>query len=291
MKTSEELQKAYYASKMDFYLHPSNYAVEPFRIFGPVYYVGDKQVCVHLIDTGEGLIILDAGFPQCVHLLTESIYHLGFDPHDIKWVIITHGHYDHTGCAMEYKRLYGARVAMSRVDTEWIAGKEFMLPSTHPLVMLSAAPEIDHMIEDGEHIRLGNIDMECKLIPGHTPGAMAFFFNATEDGKTRYRVGEYGGAGIRSVRKDRLLKGGQPLSIRQDFLDSLEKMKSEHVDIQLGNHPYNNHTFEKRARQLAGEKDAFIDPEGWLAFLNETQEKLRKMYAEEEASEAEAQKG
>ena len=239
----------------------------------------------------EAKVILDAGFPHCIHLLTESIYRLGFDPHDVKMVIITHGHYDHTGCAMEYKRLYGCKVALSRIDADWIGQRDRMLAPGHVMYPLAVTPKIDHKIEDGEHIRLGTLDLECKLIPGHTPGAMAFFAWVT-DGTRTLRVGEFGGAGINSVRRDRLIKSHQPLSLQQDMLDSLERMKSEHVDIQLGNHPYNNHTFEKRARQLAGDPDAFIAPDDWVRFLEETKQKFEKTFAEERAElEAAQQKG
>ena len=39
----------------DFYDNPEKYALAPFQIFGNLYYVGDKKVCMHLIDTGDGL--------------------------------------------------------------------------------------------------------------------------------------------------------------------------------------------------------------------------------------------
>lgn len=37
--------------------------VDPFCIHEGLYYVGDKVVSSHLIDTGEGLILIDTGFP------------------------------------------------------------------------------------------------------------------------------------------------------------------------------------------------------------------------------------
>ena len=42
-----ELQKRY----------PDDFYVRPFQIAGNVYYIGNKAVCSHLIDTGEGLIV------------------------------------------------------------------------------------------------------------------------------------------------------------------------------------------------------------------------------------------
>lgn len=43
--------------------------VEPFRIFGNVYYAGDSWVCVHVIDTGDGLLLIDSGNAQATAML------------------------------------------------------------------------------------------------------------------------------------------------------------------------------------------------------------------------------
>ena len=46
-----------FANNMDdFFRHPYHYNIKPFKIIGNVYYVGDTRVCIHLIDTGDGLI-------------------------------------------------------------------------------------------------------------------------------------------------------------------------------------------------------------------------------------------
>ncbi len=69
--------------------------MKPFRIWGPVYFVGTRPASSHLIDTGDGLILLDAGYPHSLNLVFEGIRTLGFDPHDIRIVLLSHGHYDH----------------------------------------------------------------------------------------------------------------------------------------------------------------------------------------------------
>mgnify|MGYP000650549160 CR=1 FL=1 len=65
-----ELQKRY----------PDDFYVRPFQIAGNVYYIGNKAVCSHLIDTGEGLIVIDTSYPELDHLLINSIWEAGFDP-------------------------------------------------------------------------------------------------------------------------------------------------------------------------------------------------------------------
>ena len=59
----EEYMRDYFArgaeAGKEFYAAPSTKAIAPFRIADDLYYVGDRKVCIHLIDAGEGLILID----------------------------------------------------------------------------------------------------------------------------------------------------------------------------------------------------------------------------------------
>lgn len=70
--------------------------MKAFKICGNVYFVGCYPASSHLIDTGDGLILIDTGYADTLHLLINSIYELGFSAYDIKYIIHTHWHYDHT---------------------------------------------------------------------------------------------------------------------------------------------------------------------------------------------------
>ena len=52
---------------------PWEYDTAPFQITDNVWYVGTTQVGSHLIDTGDGLVLLDTGWPNTLYLLLESI--------------------------------------------------------------------------------------------------------------------------------------------------------------------------------------------------------------------------
>ena len=56
----------------------------PFKIIGNVYFIGTFQASTHLIDTGDGLIVVDPGYTNSFYLVINSIYELGFLPKDIK---------------------------------------------------------------------------------------------------------------------------------------------------------------------------------------------------------------
>ena len=90
--------------------------IEPFQIFGNLYYVGDTWVCVHIVDTGAGLLMLDAGNCGNTALLIESIWEMGFRPEDVKWIILSHGHADHFGAVGFFRRMYGTKIYMGEPD-------------------------------------------------------------------------------------------------------------------------------------------------------------------------------
>ena len=74
--------------------NPWESQVKPFKIFGNVYFVGNRKASSHMIDTGDGLILIDTGYFETLYQVIENIYALGFDPHDVKYIIHTHGHID-----------------------------------------------------------------------------------------------------------------------------------------------------------------------------------------------------
>lgn len=271
----ERMAKGAEANK-EFYAAPSTKAIAPFRIADDLYYVGDKKVCAHLIRTDEGLILIDAGYPEAKHLLWESIIRLGFDPADVRWIILTHGHSDHYGAANEFRNLYGTKVAISAADAEYLRGR-VSCGKQSPL----KTPVIDRELQDGEIFSFGGKEIRCVVTPGHTLGVLTFFMDVTDEGKT-YRAGLLGGVGHDQVRLPYLLYVGLPLDMPQRMLASLDRMEKETVEIHLGNHPANNHTLEKRERQLREGGNPFIDPESWPNFLRETRAKFEQVIVENE---------
>ena len=267
--------ESYKQGKAEFFAHPSIARIEPFKIADQLYYVGDKKVCIHLIDTGDGLILLDSGFLKAEHLLVDSIWRAGFDPAHIKWIIHSHGHTDHYGASEEFRRMYGAKLAISRIDAEKLRRKKAEDYTNY------SAPDFDYEIEDGEVFELGNVKIRCVLTPGHTEGVLSFFFNVTYNSKT-YLAGMYGGAGVAAISLPNINHYGAPLDSAEQMLASIELVRKEPVEVHLGNHPYNNHTLEKREKQLAEGGNPFIDKLSWPDFLDELKDSVCQKIKENE---------
>jgi glyoxylase-like metal-dependent hydrolase (beta-lactamase superfamily II) len=76
----------------------------------------DGIVNWYLIEDGDDLTLVDAGFPPDWSMLTTSLGTLGRRLSDLRAVVITHGHIDHIGFAERARREAGAEVLVHAAD-------------------------------------------------------------------------------------------------------------------------------------------------------------------------------
>lgn len=129
-------------------------------------------------------------------------------------------------------------------------------------------------------IRLGNTEVLCLESPGHTEGTFSFFFDVTENDQT-LRVGMFGGAGTNQLRKPYLDKRNLTYHMRDKFLETLQKLRKEHVDVLLGNHVWHNDTQGNYEKSLICTENPFIDSTRWEKFLDRCEAGLEKVIEEE----------
>lgn len=285
-KKFEEIRERSVLNHKEFYENPSTQRIEPFKIADELYYVGDKLVCVHLIDTGDGLILLDSGYFGTAHLIIDSIWRAGFDPKNVRWIIHTHGHHDHFGSSEEFRIMYGTKLAISRVDAESLRAKPHRAAINKSVYPYAKIPNFDYEIEDGEVFELGNIKIRCVLTPGHTDGVLSLFFEVTDNGK-KHLAGMFGGAGVGAITLPYLYYNERSKECATEMLSSVEKVWDEPVTIHIGNHPYNSHTMEKRKKQIDEGGNPFVAPDSWHTFLGGLRTNIEGKIAQNEEMEKE----
>ena len=234
--------------------------MEPFKIIGNVYFVGTFQASSHLIDTGDGLILIDTGYANTAYLLVRSIYELGFNPKDIKYIINTHWHGDHTAATAPMVDLSGTKTLIGHRDAE--KATQYFQP--------------DILIHEGDTLTLGNTTISFLETPGHTAGTVSFFFETEENGK-RYRVGMFGGAGANTLAQGKFDYEG----CREDYRNSLRRLRQEQVDVFLGNHTWNNDTAGKGEVLRETGENLFIDSTLWGQFLDYCENRLDRTIAKD----------
>lgn len=262
-----------------FMANPHLYVLPPFRVEGNLYFIGNKEIGCYLIDTGEGLIILDTGYENCAGQFFNSIWTLGYDPRDVKMIFHTHYHQDHIASTNLLVRLSGAKTYMSEAD-----GKTLMESPDSPMTPASLRFIPDVLTHDGDSFTLGNTTVRCVDTPGHTRGCQSFFVNVTcEDGK-QYIAALHGGVGINTLHKEFMEKAGYPTA-REDFFGHIPKVIDMPVDIYLSSHTFQNYTEEKLAKR-AEDPDGpnpFIDPTEWRSILTTAWDMGHELVKNEEA--------
>lgn len=248
--------------------------IEPKRIFGNLYFIGIKAVCTHLIDTGAGLIMIDPGYSESLEIIIKNMEELGFKLSDLKYIVISHAHFDHMDAVAELVSLTGAKTFIGEKDMPLLEGKFFQYP------LKKFTPDV--LVSDGDVISLGNTEILCLETPGHTDGTISFFFNVS-DGEKTYRAGMFGGAGLNTLNREFIETYKRSYDARDDYFNSIRKIRGEKVEIFLGNHLGNNRTEEKLAKLDTAALNPFIEnsQKEWEAFLDERRSALEALIEKE----------
>lgn len=162
---------------------------KPFRIAGNVYYVGTYDLACYLITTPSGHILINTALDSTVDILQANVEALGFKFTDIKMLLISQAHFDHTGGLAEIKRRTGAEVFIDEKDAQVVAdgGHSDFLWGGKGIGSLFTPVTPDRQLPDHAKIVLGGTIIELLHHPGHTKGACSYLVT-THDEQRSYNL-------------------------------------------------------------------------------------------------------
>jgi metallo-beta-lactamase class B len=149
----------------------------PYRVFDNLYFIGTRIHSAWALTTSGGIIVIDSVFEYAVEPeMIEGLRALGFDPNDVRYIVISHAHGDHDQGAAIFQRRFGAKVVMGEADWEsTLARTEY--PGGVPTRDVAVGPE-------GMKLTLGDTTVDVIATPGHTPGTLSYLFPVKEGGRT-----------------------------------------------------------------------------------------------------------
>ena len=251
----------------------------PFRVFGNTYYVGTCGISALLVVSPDGHALIDSGTDKGAEIVLANIRALGFDPKDVKVLLMSHEHFDHVG---GMARLQGATGATIVATPEAAKVLRTGLPghddpqsnSGHP----AFSPVSGRIVElDGEAPQLvGDIELRPIRTPGHTPGALSWTWRSCENSVCAAVV--YADS-LNPISSDGYKFSDHPALVSA-FRAGIAEVAAEPCDIVLAPHPG---AAAMRDRLLAIKP--LLDRDGCRAYAAGATARLDKRLADEAAGD------
>jgi metallo-beta-lactamase class B len=228
----------------------------PVRVFANTYYVGTCGITSVLITGTGGDILIDAGTENGADLIAANIRSLGIRLSDVRILLHSHEHFDHVGGMGRLEQLTGARLYASPTAAKVFAtGTATADDPQAGINKPFPTARVDHVIRDGEIVRLGNLWLTGVATPGHTAGAMSWHWVSCNGGVCRSIV--YADS-LSPVSRDDYRFGDHPDYLKA-YRTSIAKIAALDCDILLTPHPSASDMVERFASKSLENREGCRD--------------------------------
>jgi glyoxylase-like metal-dependent hydrolase (beta-lactamase superfamily II) len=153
-------------------------------IYGlPIPMAGVPYVNAFIVDGPGGVVIVDTGMPNRAKRVLAALRDIGRGPRDVRLIVLTHHHLDHTGSVNAAASATNAPVSAHPADAAVImaeapapranrdtAARRILGPLVDRIQPRRIPPLAVRPVVDGDVLGEAGFDMEVVHTPGHTPG-------------------------------------------------------------------------------------------------------------------------
>jgi glyoxylase-like metal-dependent hydrolase (beta-lactamase superfamily II) len=189
---------------------------------------------VYAVRTDEGVVLVDCGYDEgSLATIDGNLRYWGMAPEDVRYVLLTHSHFDHTGNARALKER-GAKLVAHRTVAEALAlGDERTIHYAFGRADFPTC-QVDVILGERDTVRVGRWTFEAINVPGHSDGSMVFLTEC--EGKKVLFVGDYVFHGRPQTVEGMLAWNGGTEFDSDRFIDSLLHTQRLRVDVLLPGH-------------------------------------------------------
>ena len=247
------------------------------RVIGNLYAVGTYDLASFLITSADGHILINTGLEDSTSLIRENIESLGFCLEDVRILLTTQAHWDHTAALADIKEIADAEMWATAGDAPVLEDGGFSDP--HFGGRESFTPvNVDRILTDTEVIAVGETRLTVLETPGHTVGSSSYTMTVREAGRDYAVV--IANMGTINEGKRLVVDPTYP-GVAEDFAETFRRQKLLPVDVWVASHGSQYGLHEKYKAGQPYDPDTFVDPAGFLAEV----ERLERVYLEQVAAE------
>lgn len=242
---------------------------ESFRVVGNIYHVGTYDLACYLITGSKGHILINTGLAASEAMIKKNIEALGFKMSDIKILLTTQAHFDHTGAMAAIQKSTGAKVMVNSADAAVMedGGKsDYAFGGDVPTF---APIKVDKVLHNGDTIKLGDTKVVILHHPGHTKGSSSYIMTVD-----KYRVAIVNMPTIVIAKKFGEVTAYP--GIADDYKQTLAALKNLKFDLWLSSHASQFKLHSKRKPGDAYNPEVFRDQPGYEKYLRELEEAYDK---------------
>jgi metallo-beta-lactamase class B len=230
------------------------------QIIGNLYDVGGYDLSSFLITSDAGHILINTGLEGSAAMIESNLTSLGLRMADIKILLTTQAHFDHTADLALIKEQTGARLLATDADKSFLEDGGFSDPLLGGIESFRPVT-VDGVIADGDVIAVGDIRLSVLEHPGHTEGSASYAMRITESGNSydvlvvnMAYINEGVNVAIKPTYHD----------IAADFEKTFESQRKLSPDVWVSSHKSAYGFHEKHAPGQAYDPRAFYDPAGYV---------------------------
>jgi metallo-beta-lactamase class B len=264
--------------------------VVPFRIAGNLYYVGREDVSSFLVTSPEGHVLIEGAYPDSPPYIAKSIQQLGFNIKDVKAILSSEAHFEHAGGLAELQEMSGASIYASDSTAKGIESGGQRIPGATFLpnrIFASVgiadydSARVDHRVKDGDTVRVGPLSFVAHITSGHTIGCTTWTFTVRDSSRTLNVVDP---CGLALTDGMHLTEPEKYPGITDDFEHSFATLRSLPVDIWITSHtqPWGRYKKYQASLTATHPADVFIDREGYKAYIDTAEARVRRKMAAEQ---------
>ncbi|MBU0912755.1 MAG: subclass B3 metallo-beta-lactamase [Gammaproteobacteria bacterium] len=154
----------------------------PRQIFGNSWYVGTCGISAILITSPQGHILIDSGTEKAAPQVAANIEALGFKLQDVRLLLLSHEHHDHSG-GMAYLQQVTAAPLYARTPADAVMRSGKASRNDPQFLVSPAMPAVAKVttIRDDQKVNVGSLQIQALATTGHTPGSTSWTWTSCDE--------------------------------------------------------------------------------------------------------------